>query len=226
MAQTTLMSKDVLMEAVCEVCPATCWGKKAHCQVHDMHVGKIETCPEWDKYMQDQSRAWSSQAKPTVQRMKTDSFSHLSDPEPALDIVQKTEDEIRDYNYMLIEVDRIQRYLREAGEGMVGQYGIEAALPKGKGVTGDKTHAEVARRERKWKRLQNLQEKIERINRAVETIPGEQERLIVEALLDGDKNNLIAKEIGVSRQRYYEIKRSAVLKMARAMYGNKIQPTG
>ena len=40
---------------------------------------------------------------------------------------------------------------------------------------------------------------------------------MLEALLDGDKNNLIAKEIGVSRQRYYEIKRRAVLKLAEAM---------
>nr|WP_312113311.1 hypothetical protein [Brevibacillus reuszeri] len=226
MAQATLLSKDVLMEAVCEGCPATCWGKKSHCQVHNKHVGKIEACPEWDKYMQDQKRTERAPEKQRVPYMKTDSLSRVNEEEPTLEIVQKTEDEIRDYHYMLIEVVRIQRYLREAGEGMVGQYGLEAALPKGKGSNGDKTHAEVVRRERKWKRLQNLQEKIERINKAVETIPGEQERLIVEALLDGDKNNLIAKEIGVSRQRYYEIKRSAVQKMAQAMYGNRFQQIG
>ncbi|MGG1660830.1 hypothetical protein [Brevibacillus sp. NRS-1366] len=225
MAPTTMISKDVLMEKVCEVCPATCWGKKAHCQVHDKHVGKIEACPEWDKYMQDQKGKERAQIQKTIIN-RSDSLDRLDELEPSLDILQKTEDEIRDYNYMQIEVARIQRYLREAGEGIVGQYGLEAAMPKGKGVNGDKTHAEVVRRERKWKRLQNLQDKIERINKAVETIPGEQERLIVEALLDGDKNNLIAKEIGVSRQRYYEIKRSAVMKMAWAMYGNKIQPTG
>ena len=225
MASTTMISKDVLMEAVCEVCPATCWGKRTHCQVHDQHVGKIDACLEWDKYMQEQKGTGGSPvSKESIHR--PDSFDRLAEQEPGLDILQKTEDEIRDYNYMQIEIVRIQRYLREAGEGMVGQYGLEAAMPKGKGINGDKTHAEVARRERKWKRLQNLQDKIERINQAVETIPGEQERLIVEALLDGDKNNLIAKEIGVSRQRYYEIKRSAVMKMAWAMYGSKVQPTG
>ncbi|GED59397.1 hypothetical protein ABER61_16010 [Brevibacillus formosus] len=217
-----MISKDVFMEAVCEVCPATCWGKKSHCQVHDKHVGKIDSCPEWDKYMGDQKA--KGQQK-TVSARK-EGFARPSEQAPSVDFLQKAEEEIRDYNYMQIEIVRIQRFLREAGEGMVAQYGLDSGMPKGKGTTGDRTHAEVARRERKWKRLQNLQDKIERINKAVETIPGEQERLVVEALLDGDKNNLIAKEIGVSRQRYYEIKRSAVMKMAWAMYGDQAQQTG
>ncbi|WP_409175844.1 hypothetical protein [Brevibacillus fortis] len=217
-----MISKDVFMEAVCEVCPATCWGKKSHCQVHDKHVGKIDSCPEWDKYMRDQEA--KGQQK-TVSARK-EGFVRLSEQAPIVDFLQKAEEEIRDYNYMQIEIVRIQRFLREAGEGMVSQYGLDACMPKGKGTTGDRTHAEVARRERKWKRLQNLQDKIERINKAVEMIPGEQERFVVEALLDGDKNNLIAKEIGVSRQRYYEIKRSAVMKMAWAMYGDQAQQTG
>ncbi|ATF15667.1 hypothetical protein HP398_23925 [Brevibacillus sp. HB1.4B] len=217
-----MISKDVFMEAVCEVCPATCWGKKSHCQVHDKHVGKIDSCPEWDKYMRDQE---AKGQKKTVSARK-EGVVRLSEQAPIVDFLQKAEEEIRDYNYMQIEIVRIQRFLREAGEGMVAQYGLDAGMPKGKGSNGDKTHAEVARRERKWKRLQNLQDKIERINQAVETIPGEQERLIVEALLDGDKNNLIAKEIGVSRQRYYEIKRSAVMKMAWAMYGDQALQTG
>lgn len=217
-----MISKDMLMEAVCEKCPATCWGKKSHCQVHDKHVGKIDACPEWDKYMREQET--DVRKKPIT--VRSEGLSQMVEQEPAVDFLQKTEEEIRDYNYMQIEIVRIQRFLREAGEGMVAQYGLDAGMPKGKGFTGDKTQAEVARRERKWKRLQNLQDKIERINNAVEQIPGEQERLIVEALLDGDKNNLIAKEIGVSRQRYYEIKRSAVMKMAWAMYGKQAQSTG
>lgn len=210
MVSNTLLSSDCLREMVCEQCPATGWGKKARCQVHDQHVGMIESCPEWDKFIQDQ------QGKTMQGPSRKTTFSEL---QPALEIIQQTEDDIRDYPYMQIEVIRIQRYLRDAGEGMVAQYGLEAAMPKGKGLNGDKTHAEVVRRERKWNRLQNLQAKIERINRAVDSIVDEQERLIVEALLDGDKNTAIAKVLGVSRQRYYEIKRSAVMKMAIAMRG-------
>lgn len=225
MTTTTLISKDMLMEAVCEGCPATCWGKRTHCQVHDQHIGKIESCPEWDRYLQQQQAKPARPIQKEASKQREVRFD-LHELAPALSVLQKTEEEIRDYSYMQIEIVRIQRYLREAGEGMVSQYGLDLAMPKGQGSHSDKTHAEVVRRERKQKRLQNLQDKIERINRAVETIRSEQERLIVEALLDGEKNNLIAKAIGVSRQRYYEIKRSAVLKMAWAMYGDEMQQTG
>lgn len=208
MVPNTLMSSDYLREMVCEHCPATGWGKKARCQVHDKHVGMIDNCPEWDKFKSDhEGKVMENAAK----------YNVSAGLQPALDLISRTEDDIRDYPYMQIEVVRIQSYLREAGEGMVAQYGVDSAMPKAQGRNADKTHAEVVRRERKWNRLQNLQKKIARIDRAVESITDEQERLIVEALLDGDKNNVIAKVLGVSRQRYYEIKRSAVMKMAMAM---------
>ncbi|WP_238933481.1 hypothetical protein [Brevibacillus choshinensis] len=216
MATRACMSMDDLREQVCEGCPATEWGKRAHCQVHDKHVGKIESCPEWDKLLEGQKQEQKAQQRSNVH----------AELESAGELVQRTEEEIRDYSYMQLEVIRIQRFLQEMGEGMVGQYGVETAQLKPLGRHSDKTHAEAARRERKWKRLQNLQDKILRIDEAVETILDEQERLILEALLDGEKNTQIAKEIGVSRQRYYEIKRRAVMKMAWAMYGKRAQSTG
>ncbi|MED4568497.1 hypothetical protein P9302_03250 [Brevibacillus agri] len=225
MTATTMISKDMLMEEVCEGCPATCWGKRTHCQVHDQHIGKVESCPEWERYLLQQQNKPQPPVKQEASK-KRESLSDWNELAPALSILQKTEEEIRDYSYMQIEIVRIQRYLREAGEGMVSQYGLDSAMPKGQGFHSDKTHAEAVRRERKQKRLKSLQDKIDRINRAVETIRSEQERLIVEALLDGEKNNGIAKALGVSRQRYYEIKRSAVMKMAWAMYEDEMQQTG
>ncbi|AYK09259.1 hypothetical protein [Brevibacillus laterosporus] len=200
-----------LIENVCAKCPATNWGQKSQCQVHGCHVGKVEQCPEWDKFLVSQQGFRDH-----------DGQLAFTDLEPALEILQRTEEEIRDYKYMQVEIIRIQRYLKDAGDGTVAQYGIEAAMPKGKGITGDKTHAEVARRERKWKRLKKLQETIERIHLAAETIKNEQERLVLEALLDGERNNMIAKEIGVSRQRYYEIKRSVITSMTWKMYGKEV----
>ncbi|WP_400162464.1 hypothetical protein ACAF76_002460 [Brevibacillus sp. TJ4] len=210
MSSHATMNTDLLREMVCENCPATGWGKRTRCQVHDQHVGNIQACPEWDKYVREQQEK-EKQAKGG----RTDIRER--EQEPALSLMQRTEDDIRDYPYMQIEVMRIQRYLQESGQAMVASYGLEAALPKGQGRHGDSTYVEALRRERKWKRLQSLQHKIERIDRALEQIGDEQERLVLEALLDGDKNNLIAREIGVSRQRYYEIKRRAVMKLAEAM---------
>jgi hypothetical protein len=205
-----LIKKDELIEKVCGQCPATLWGKKSICSVHNLHVGKINNCPEWDKYAAEQ------------QGLREDDIGQLSftDLEPAIEILQRTEDDIKDYRYILIEIDRIRRYLEDAGEGTVGQYGIEAGQPRGKGATSDKTHAEAVRRERKWRRLEKLQEAVERIHKAAETITDERERIVLEALLDGEKNYVIAKLLGLSQPRYYEIRRSVIIKMAWAMYGS------
>ncbi|MGF9909398.1 hypothetical protein [Brevibacillus porteri] len=200
---------DKLIEKVCEKCPATQWGKKSICSVHNLHVGKIETCPEWDKYIVSQ------------QGLKDhDGQIAFVDLEPAMEWLQRTEEELRDYHFMLREIDRLQGYLEDAGEGTVGAYGIDASQPKGKGKNGDKTHAEVVRRERKWKRLSKLQETVKRIDQAVEGITDEKEKTVLDAIMDGEKNNFIARQIGVSRQRYYEIKRSVIIKMVWLMYGN------
>lgn len=203
-------NREVLIEEVCGNCPATCWGKKSFCRVHDLHVGKVQSCPEWDKFLGDDQISG-----------KENNHLAFTDLEPAIEILQRTEEDIKDYRYMMVEITRIHSYLKEIGTGTTGQYGIEAGLPKGKGVTSDKTHVEVAQRERKWKRLENLQDSVDRIHQAADSITDKKERVVIEALLDGERNNVIAKQIGVSRQRYYEIKRTVVIKMAWAMYGNE-----
>ncbi|GED71193.1 hypothetical protein BRE01_48950 [Brevibacillus reuszeri] len=206
---SVVIEKSMLIEKVCEKCPATRWGQKAICSVHSLHIGEIECCPEWDKHMVNE------------QGLKEhDGQIAFMDLEPAMEWVQRTEEELRDYHFMLREIDRLQGYLEDAGEGTVGAYGIDASMPKGKGKNGDKTHAEVVRRERKWKRLEKLQDAVERIERAAESITDEKEKTVLDAIMDGEKNNFIARQIGVSRQRYYEIKRSVIIQMAWLMYGN------
>lgn len=206
---TITVDQETLMSKVCAKCPATYWGEKTICRVHDLHISKVKSCLEWDRYLVEQQGFCDH-----------DGQLAFTDLEPALEILQRTEEDLKDYRFMLVEISRIKSYLEDAGEGTVGQYGIDASQPKGHGMNTDKTHAEVVRRERKWKRLAKLEETVERIHRAAETITDEKERLVLEALLDGERNNVIAKQLGVSRQRYYEIKRAVIIKMAWAMYGD------
>lgn len=42
------------IQKVCENCPATQWGKKSICSVHNLAVSKIEACPEWEEYIVSQ----------------------------------------------------------------------------------------------------------------------------------------------------------------------------
>lgn len=206
-----MMEKSVLIENVCENCPATCWGQKSICNVHSLHVGKIESCPEWEKYSQKPSQP----AKPS----SIDRPISGMDWEALSDMLIRTEEEIKDYAFNLREIERIRASLEEVGGGIVAAYGIETALPRGKGSTSDKTHREVARRERNQKRLVKLEESVQRVDRAVESIANERERVVLECIMDGVRMNVIAKHLGISRSHFHEIKRNLIKKMAMAMYG-------
>lgn len=205
----TTLNKEQ-MRGICENCPATWWGKKSFCKAHDLHIGNIESCPEWDKATIEQQGLRDHNGQLA-----------LTDLEPALEWLQKTEEEIRDYSFSVREIERIKGYLQDAGEGTVGAYGIDAGQPKGQGSTSDKTHREVVKRERHWKRLKTLEESVRRVERAMETITNEKERSVLECIMDGVRINLIARHLGVSRTYLNKIWRELIKKMAWAMYGEE-----
>lgn len=204
------IDKSVWIEEVCENCPATCWGQKSICNVHNLHVGKIESCPEWEKFR-------SSPSQPVKQL--SENQIEMTDWERLPDLLLRTEEELKDYSFHLREIERIKASLEEIGAGIVGAYGLEASLPKGKGKTSDKTHREVAKRERNQKRLLKLEESVQRVEKAMDMITNERERVVLECMMDGMRMNVIAKHIGISRSYFHEVKRAIIKKMALAMYG-------
>ncbi|GED17652.1 hypothetical protein [Aneurinibacillus migulanus] len=46
--QTTINPNHKYIESVCSKCPGIYWGKSAKCRIHDMHIGKISSCQQWD----------------------------------------------------------------------------------------------------------------------------------------------------------------------------------
>lgn len=206
----SVMDKQNLIQNVCEKCPASSFGQKTKCSLHNIHVGKIESCRQWDNYMAEHQGLRNH-----------DGQLALTDLEPAMEWLQRTEEEIRDYSFMKREIKRLQGYLLDAGEGTVGSYGIDMVMPKGKGTTGDKTLSEVSRRERQWKRLQRLQDTVLRIESAMAALTDEKQIAVLECIIDGVRMNLIARHVGVSRQTFYEIKYRLIIKMAWEMYGKE-----
>lgn len=208
-------TKDYLRETVCEKCPATCWGQKSICRIHEQHITQVESCPEWDKHIVEQQGLKEDDGQLAFEGM-----------EPAMEWVQKTEELIGEYRHMITRVAWLRQELHRAIEGnalpassLVAQYGVEATLPKGQGLKLTSLNIPEEVYERKVKRLQELQNKIESVDMAANTITDPQEKSVLEWLLDGEKMTLIATAIGVSRQRLYEIKRNIVIKLAWAMFG-------
>lgn len=205
-------TKEQMREFVCEKCPATNWGKKAICRVHGLHIGKIESCPEWEK-----EETANHQIKETSYQFL---YNHV---EPAMELLQRTVEAIDDYQWHLNEISKLKEYLAEAGEGMVGAYGTEALLPKGKGTTSDKTQREAIKRETFRKRLKKLEESVKKVEQALESITNEKHRVILECMLDRVPKKDIYRHIGVSKSYFHVLQKQLIRQMALLMYGEDQQ---
>lgn len=89
------MNKHVFLEEVCEKCPGTGWGKSAICRIHDMHIGKIQSCPEWKERQVAQEEA--HQEKRARREL-----------EPALETIQRAEKDLRNYQWMVKAIQEMQ----------------------------------------------------------------------------------------------------------------------
>lgn len=127
------------------------------------------------------------------------------------EVVEKIEELLKDYCWMIREILRLQRNLyggissdRSWG---VAQYGLEAAMPKG---SPGKSQVELAamdkREERIFKRIHELEERVKAVESAVESIQGEMHKVVYDCMLEGMSYRSIAKHLGVSRDKVRQIK--------------------
>jgi hypothetical protein len=202
-----------LLENICTNCPGTLWGEKSICRIHSKSIGEISSCEQWTR-------------RDSIPNDSDGEQMAFLDLEPAMEIVQKTEEDLRDYHWLVKEIERLQEYLDNAirsmgpGNRLIAQYGDEAGMPRGQGV---KPSMAEERFERQWQRLEKLKEKVKKIDAAAEQIDDMQERAILECILDGERMNVVARHIGVSRQRLYEIRRIIVKKMAWVLYEDELK---
>jgi DNA-directed RNA polymerase specialized sigma subunit len=121
---------------------------------------------------------------------------------------------LRDYNWIINEIKRQRKLLEDAGENLTAQYGIEAAMPKAKGLTGDPIYQEVVRREKKSRWIEKLEKKILFIQSRVDRITDERERAVLECILDGMSMKAISRHMGLSTRHIQRIKNSIVEQMS------------
>jgi hypothetical protein len=208
------MPRSELFENVCINCPGSLWGEKSICRIHNRSIGDVTACEEWTK---------------NSPSLKINNGQVLfTDLEPALEIVQKTEEDLRSYHWMIKEIERLNNEINKAihinspGSSLVAQYGIEASLPKGKGLILSTMSISEEKYERQLKRVADLEDKVRKINLALEQITDEKEHTVLECILDGERMNIIARHVGISRTRLNEIKRQIVIHAAKVLYPNEM----
>ena len=113
---------------------------------------------------------------------------------------------IRDYNWILREIEYIRNELNDVDLNVTSQYGEESAMPKAKGDPVDMMTFEIIRRDKKSKRAERLENKIKFIRDNIHKIKDERQRVVLDHLLDGMSITKLSHHMGISRKQVYKIK--------------------
>ena len=107
---------------------------------------------------------------------------------------------ITDYHWMRRLIDH-QVY--EYDSTSTGQYGIESAMPKAQGGTGDKVLVRVIKNDKDRRKTQDLIEKVAFIDDYEHLITNDKNYHILQLLKQGEKINTIAMLMKVDRKEVY-----------------------
>ena len=121
------------------------------------------------------------------------------------------EQTLRDYHWMIREIERLRELLGDAGEKVVRAYeGMD--MPKPQGSRTDPVALEVSRRERHWKKLYSYEQKVMFVQERIDIIHDERERTVLDCMLDGMTIVSIANHMGCSRKTVRAVRESIVEK--------------
>lgn len=125
---------------------------------------------------------------------------------------EKIMDLINNYPFYISRIKELRkRYDSQVGGGNIGQYGIEATLPKPQGTNTDPVHNEVQRLLKMDKELSRLETKARYIQNRWDRITDERMAIIFNLRLSGMTYQEIALEIDLSQQRVHQITKEICL---------------
>jgi hypothetical protein len=119
------------------------------------------------------------------------------------------EQTLRDYHWMIREIERLRELLGDAGERIVQNFEV-LGMPKAKGGRSDPVALEASRRERHWKKLRAYERKVMYVQERLDIIQDERERTVLDCMLDGMSMRAIAHHMGLSRRHIQNMKDSIV----------------
>lgn len=100
-------------------------------------------------------------------------------------------------------VNLLEHKVYEYDSTSIGQYGIESAMPKGQGQTGDKVLVRVIRNDKDKKHSQKLIEEIEFVDKREHYITNDKNYHILQLLKQGETIKTIERLLGISRRSIY-----------------------
>src|SRR5690554_6186267 len=88
---------------------------------------------------------------------------------------KEIEQALRDYHWMINEIQRQRELLQVVGNNVTSKFGIESAQPKAKGSTSDPVVQEVIRRDKASRWVLELEKKVIYIQERIPLITDERE---------------------------------------------------
>lgn len=121
---------------------------------------------------------------------------------------------IRNYHWMIREIERLRDVLGDAGEGTTHRMDEESGMPKAKGNTSNPVATEVIRRDKHWRRLKKLEDQVSFVQRHMDCITDDRERTVLDCLLDGMTLVAISLHMMTSEKQIRRLKDSIVDRIA------------
>ncbi|WP_079708611.1 LuxR C-terminal-related transcriptional regulator [Paraliobacillus ryukyuensis] len=126
---------------------------------------------------------------------------------------QQLSEALKDYHWMVNEIARQRKLLQDAGTKLVAQTGTESAMPKAQGDPSDPVSMEVIRRDKKYKWIAKLEDKVTFIQERTHVADNEREIVILECMMDGMSMTAISNHLGLSRRHVHNIRDTVIDKM-------------
>jgi RNA polymerase sigma factor (sigma-70 family) len=130
----------------------------------------------------------------------------------------QVEEWIRDYNFMLREIARLNRILNKPDfrkQKLTATYGDEAAMPKG---SSGISQAELNQLDRREKRLYKYLAIVEYLDKVVDELDDEKQKVIYDCMLEGISYTQIAEHLECSRDTLRKVKEGIVAKVANKVH--------
>ncbi len=136
-----------------------------------------------------------------------------------------TEEEIeqllKDYHWMINSVKVIREGMDDMSKGLTAQYGLEAAMPKASGNHSDPIYREFTRRERRWKKINDYERKIQTVQEHIHLVTEDREMEVLHWLLEGKSLRWIGRHMELSDRHIGRMKDSVIQKMSQMSHLSK-----
>lgn len=121
---------------------------------------------------------------------------------------------LKDYHWMINSVKMMREDLKDIGQGLTAQYGVEAVMPKAQGGTSDPVYTEVIRRSKHHETVVGYESKVQLIQERIHVIQDVRETEVLHWILEGKGYSWIARHMSLSERHIRRLKDSIVYQMS------------